>query len=279
VARKKREEEAGGQAEWLATFSDLNNLLLCFFVMLFAMSTIDAQKLEAAAQSIQSSLGIFKGGETAIGEGIMISNGVSQLNVLDEYMSTAGMSADGDTDPENIDNEGGSAESQTEEEMQAAIDASNLEENERKAEAIEEILQESGMADKVDLSVTSDYVKMSLSGALLFESGQTDIREESFAVLQKVGVILEKYADGTIDIEGHTDNVPISNNRFANNDELSNARALSIFYYLRDNTYLNPADIKHSGRGDYVPIADNGTDAGRARNRRVEIKIYNDKLN
>jgi chemotaxis protein MotB len=278
VARKRVEDEVKPAEGWVATFSDLNNLLLCFFVLLFSMSTIDAQKLEAAAQSIQTSLGIFKGGETAIGEGIMISNGVSQLNILDEYMTTAGMSAEGDTDPENIDNEGGPAKPQTEAQMQAAIDAQNLEENERKAEAIEEILQESGMADKVDLSVTADYVKMSLSGALLFESGQANIREESVAVLQKVGTILEKYADGTIDIEGHTDNVPISNNRFANNDELSNARALSIFYYLRDNTYLNPADITHSGRGEYVPIADNATDAGRARNRRVEIKIYNEKI-
>jgi chemotaxis protein MotB len=278
VARKKVEDEVKPAEGWVATFSDLNNLLLCFFVLLFSMSTIDAQKLQAAAESIQSSLGIFKGGETAIGEGIMISNGVSQLNILDEYMSTAGKSAEGDTNPENIDDQGGSSTSQSEEEMQAAIDAQNLEENERKAEEIEEILQESGMADKVELSVTADYVKMSLSGALLFDSGQASIRDESIAVLQKIGTILEKYAFGTIDIEGHTDNVPIHNSRFANNDELSNARALSIFYYLRDNTLINPADIKHSGRGDYVPIADNATDAGRARNRRVEIKIYNDKL-
>jgi chemotaxis protein MotB len=278
VARKKIEDEVKPAEGWVATFSDLNNLLLCFFVLLFSMSTIDAQKLAAAAQSIQSSLGVLKGGETAIGEGIMISNGVSQLNILDEYMSTAGKSAEGDTDPENIDNVGGQSESQTEEEMQAAIDAQHLEENERKAEDIEEILQESGMADKVELSVTADYVKMSLSGALLFESGQADIREESVPVLQKVASILEKHADGTIDIEGHTDNVPISNYRFANNDVLSDTRALSIFYYLRDNTLLNPADIKHSGRGDYVPIADNATEAGRARNRRVEIKIYNENL-
>jgi chemotaxis protein MotB len=278
VARKKVEDEVKPAEGWVATFSDLNNLLLCFFVLLFSMSSIDAQKLQAAAQSIQTSLGIFKGGETAIGDGIMISNGVSQLNILDEYMSTAGKSAEGDTDPENIDSQGGSSTSQTEEEMQAAIDAQNLEENERKAEEIEEILQESGMADKVELSVTADYVEMSLSGALLFDSGQASIREESIAVLQKIAVILEKYAFGTTDIEGHTDNIPIHNSRFANNDELSNARALSIFYYLRDNTLLNPADIKHSGRGDYVPIADNATDAGRARNRRVEIKIYNEKL-
>jgi chemotaxis protein MotB len=278
VARKKIEDEVKPAEGWVSTFSDLNNLLLCFFVLLFSMSTINAQKLEAAAQSIQTSLGIFKGGETAIGDGVMISNGVSQLSVLDEYMSTAGKSAEGDTDPENIDNAGGKSDTKSEEEMQAALDASHLAENEQKAEEIQEILQESGMADKVELSVTSDYVKMSLSGALLFESGQADIRQESEPVLQKIGTVLEKYADGTVDIEGHTDNIPISNARFANNDELSDARALSIFYYLRDNTALNPADIKHSGRGDYVPIADNSTEAGRARNRRVEIKIYNEKI-
>ena len=79
-----------------------------------------------------------------------------------------------------------------------------------------------------------------------------------------------------IRIEGHTDNVPMSGGgKYANNDELSSGRALSVFYYLTENTTLDPSKIVHTGRGQYDPIADNTTDEGRARNRRVEIKIYN----
>ena len=66
-----------------------------------------------------------------------------------------------------------------------------------------------------------------------------------------------------------------SGGKYSNNDELSSGRALSVFNYLIENTYLDPANLVHTGRGEYDPIADNSTDEGRARNRRVEIKIYN----
>ena len=125
------------------------------------------------------------------------------------------------------------------------------------------------------MNFTSEYITLSLKGAFLFDSGKAVIKEEALPALERVGVILERYAGGVIEIEGHTDNVPMHNAQFANNNELSSARALSVFDYLIDNTTLDPALIKHSGRGEYVPVADNGTDAGRAKNRRVEIRIYN----
>ena len=87
---------------------------------------------------------------------------------------------------------------------------------------------------------------------------------------------LERYgSDSVIEIEGHTDNVPIHSARFADNEELSSARALSVFYYLVDNTSLNPANLRHAGMGDRTPVADNSTEEGRSKNRRVEIRIYN----
>ena len=70
--------------------------------------------------------------------------------------------------------------------------------------------------------------------------------------------------------------MPINSSRYANNNELSSARALSVFDYFVDNTNLNPANIKTSGRGEYVPVADNSTPEGRAANRRVEIRIYHE---
>ena len=69
--------------------------------------------------------------------------------------------------------------------------------------------------------------------------------------------------------------VPLNGGRYENNDVLSSYRALAVFNYLKENAALDPGTLKHSGRGEYIPIADNSTPEGRAKNRRVEIKIYN----
>ena len=99
---------------------------------------------------------------------------------------------------------------------------------------------------------------------------------EAEAILQKVAVVLNQYDKNIIEIEGHTDNVPLSNkSKYESNEVLSMYRALSVADLIRRETKLNPAYIKSAGRGDYVPIADNSTPEGRARNRRVVIKIYN----
>ena len=264
MAKKREEEPPKGSPAWMNTFSDLMNLLLCFFVLLFSMSTVDAQKFELIAASFSQSFSIFSAGATAIGDGMLISMGVSQLNELDDYINSMGKVADGDTQ-----------ELDSLEEITEALDAEKLKESEKLAEKIEEAMEEQNLDREVDMEVTSQYVQLSLKGALLFDSGSSELKADALPVMDKLGLILERYADSVIEIEGHTDNVPIHSARFADNNELSSARALSVFDYLVDNTSLDPALIKHSGRGEYVPVADNGTDAGRAKNRRVEIRIYN----
>ena len=278
MANRKPEDPPAGSPAWMATFSDLMNLLLCFFVLLFSMSTVDEEKYNQLVASMSSAFRILNGGATAIGEGILISNGVSQLNELDEYINSTGKSADSELDAEDYNEYDSSGESNLMneyEEMIANIYEENLKENEQLAEKIAEAISESNLNDQIEVNFTAQYVLLSLKGALLFESGSAQLMEESYPVVNKVGVILERYAESTIEIEGHTDNVPISTNKYANNNELSSARALSVFDYLMENTSLNPAMIKNSGRGEYVPIADNSTEAGRWKNRRVEIRIYN----
>lgn len=125
------------------------------------------------------------------------------------------------------------------------------------------------------MEFTSQYVQLTLKGALLYDSGKAEIRSDALPVVDKIGVILQRYASNVIEIEGHTDNVPIRGGKYADNSDLSCARALSVFNYLIDTTNLDPAKIKYAGRGEYVPVADNATEEGRARNRRVEIRIYN----
>lgn len=270
MAKKKREEEAKGAPAWMATFSDLMNLLLCFFVMLFAMSSIEEAKLEEFVAAMNNTFSIFDGGASAIGDGILISNGVSQLNELDQYINSTGKVADSDTDGEKLEEFEKSPEA-----LEEMLEEQRLQENEERVEAIEEALRESEIGDDVETSFTAQYVKLSMNGGLLFDSGSAELKEEGEQVIGKVGLILERYGDGIIEIEGHTDNVPINSAQYPSNEELSSARALSVFYYLLDSTSLSPVSVKHAGMGERVPIADNGTPEGRSRNRRVEILIYN----
>ena len=287
MARKKQEEVKQGLPEWQATCSDMMTLLMCFFVMLFSMSSIDAAKFDEVAQSFQQTISIFKGGAQAIGDGVLISNGVSQLNQLDEFFNTTGKVAQSNTDELDFEeNAQGMKEiaeklGMTEEEMKELQESiSNLEEekmqlSEELAEKIEESLAESMMGDKIDVEFNSNCVILSLNGAFLFDSGQATLKEEAIPVLNKISVILAKYADSTIEIEGHTDSVPLNGGRYENNDVLSSYRALAVFNYLKENAAIDPGVMKHSGRGEYLPVADNSTPEGRAKNRRVEIKIYN----
>lgn len=263
MAKKKPEEPPKGSPAWMATFSDLMNLLLCFFVLLFAMSSIDEDKQEAIVASFNQMFSVFDAGASAIGDGILISNGTSQLNELDEYINSTGKMDEGDVVDDNVA------------EAKEQLEEAQMEESEELAEKIQEAVDEKDMGKEIDIEITSQYVQLTLKGALLFDSGSTLLKEEAKPVLDQVGLILERYADGTIEIEGHTDNVPMSGAKYSNNNELSSGRALSVFDYLLSVTNLDPADVKHSGRGEYVPVADNSTAEGRTRNRRVEIKIYN----
>lgn len=264
MAKKKQEEAPKGSPAWMATFSDLMNLLLCFFVLLFSMSSIDAAKFEKVVESFNQTFSVLNGGASAIGDGLLISNGVSQLNELDDYINSMGKSEEGEDDvPEDLKK----AEEQIE---QAKIEAS-----EELAEKLEESIQEEQLEGIIDIDITSQYVQLTLQGSLLFDSGSVILKDESLPVLDKIGVMLERYSESTIEIEGHTDNVPMSGAKYSNNDELSGGRSLSVFNYLMGNTNLDPAMVKHSGRGEYMPIADNSTPEGRAMNRRVEIRIFN----
>ena len=143
-------------------------------------------------------------------------------------------------------------------------------------EDIQNAIDELGISNAVEVEFDKEYVMLNLSGAILFESGKSEVLTEAKAILDKVAIVLERYNRNIIEVEGHTDNVPVSaNSRYESNDVLSMYRALSVADLIRKETKLNPAYIKSSGRGDFVPIADNSTPEGRARNRRVVIKIYN----
>jgi len=239
------------------------------------MSSVEESKLAELVATMNDSFSVFDGGATSIGEGILVSNGISQLTQLDNYMHQTGVSADSPSDKQELQKNEGQGSTA---DMKEAIEADQLKENEELAEKIEEALNEAAMADQIEVSFTSQYVQLSMKGALLFDPGSASLRAEAKTVLDRAALILERYARGTIEIEGHTDNIPQYGAKYANNEELSSARAMSVFFYLTENSALNPVDLKHAGMGDRLPIADNSTAEGRSKNRRVEIKIYNPSI-
>lgn len=272
MAKKKKDEGGGGGAPgWMATFSDLMNLLLCFFVLLFSMSSVDAAKFEAVVASLQSSFSILPAGGSSIGDANMISSGVSQLENLDIYVNPQATASDG----EDTDDGDTAEEEQQLQEAQELIEEAELEESEKMAEEIEKLATEYGIQDQVEVSFNGDYVQLTLNGAVLFDSGKAEIKQDALPLIDKIGAILNGYQNNDIEIEGHTDNVPIHGGKYESNDVLSMYRALSVADYIRQITGIPSGHIKSSGRGEYAPIADNGTPEGRARNRRVEIKLYN----
>ena len=244
------------------TFADLMNLLLCFFVMLFSMSSVNEEKFEKVIASFQSTFSILPGGGASIGEGELISSGISQLENFDSYYNQQLSSqSDGQTEEEK--------------DITEAYEQQELEESEDMAQQLENALSQYGIQDDVEVDFNAEYVTLNMNGALLFDSASAELRDEAYPLVNKLGKILVTYDNNIIEVEGHTDNVPIHSSKSEDNNVLSMYRALAVANYLRDTTTLDPAYIKSSGRGEYVPIADNATPEGRARNRRVEIKIYN----
>jgi len=264
MAKKKKEEEApAGSPAWMATFSDLMNLLLCFFVLLFAMSSTDTAKFEDLAQSLASSFSIFSAGGASIGEGQLISSGVRQLNNLGVYYSNLGVASESDSDE--------SSEKAYEEKQEAKKKKATQDQYEK----IKEEVKKNKVDSKIDVEMDSDYqfVMLSMKGGLLFNSGSAELIDGAKPVVDKLGAILKKFSQYEIRIEGHTDNVPISSrSRFRSNMELSAARAGTVYDYLVNQTDLD-AYITTSGCADQNPIASNNTADGRAKNRRVVVKI------
>lgn len=265
MARKKKEESGGGGEGWLATFADLMNLLLCFFVLLFASSTVDTEKYDQIVSSFSSSFSIFTDAGEGIGEGNMISNGASQLNNLDSYYNSMGKSQE-DSKEENDPLK----EYKKEQEKIAKENYSKLK-KEIKNKKLDKVA-------KVEIDKNYNFVKILFSGSFLFDSGKADLRPEGYKLITEVGDILKKFEDYKIVIEGHTDNVPMHTVQFPSNLWLSTARATTVLETLIDKKGLNPKGLIASGRSEYDPIDTNDTVEGRARNRRAEIKIYNDKV-
>ncbi len=125
----------------------------------------------------------------------------------------------------------------------------------------------------VDVQVMKGVVYISLSDNMLYKSGSYEISDAASATLAKIAKIIKDYKDYDVLIEGNTDNVPISKQNIRNNWDLSCLRASSVVQALQTKFGVDPKRLTAGGRGEYNPIADNSTTAGKTKNRRTQIII------
>ena len=125
----------------------------------------------------------------------------------------------------------------------------------------------------VDVQVLKGVVYISLNDNMLYQSGSYEISPKAAETLSKIAKIITDYSDYEVLVEGNTDNVPISKTNIRNNWDLSALRASSVVQELQNKYGVNPSRLTAGGRGEYNPVADNDTDAGRTKNRRTQIII------
>ena len=275
MAKKKEQPAEEGSPAWMATFSALMNLLLCFFVLLFASSTMDEGKIQKIMASFNNmNFSIMNEGNISLLSGDMMSGGVTQVPNIESILTQAGRAIDGDTGEDNQATSS-DADKLSDEELKNEYDKRGEEQSEEMYEEIVQMTESYSIDDQIILDYNAQYVELNLNGSILFDSGKAEVREDSKMFLQKIASILVKYKYCIIEIEGHTDNVPISTARYENNRALSTERARNVYEYLMSQENFIDANMKIAGYGESKPVASNATEEGRAKNRRVVIKIYN----
>ncbi|MBA5793802.1 OmpA family protein [Flavobacterium sp. xlx-214] len=125
----------------------------------------------------------------------------------------------------------------------------------------------------VDVQVLKGVVYISLADNMLYKSGSYEISDRAGETLSKVAKIINDYKDYDVLIEGNTDNVPITRENIRNNWDLSSLRASSVVQALQNKYGVNPKRLTAGGRGEFNPIADNNSEAGKTKNRRTQIII------
>ncbi|MDR2899647.1 MAG: flagellar motor protein MotB [Clostridiales bacterium] len=242
MARKpKKAEGSSGAPEWMATYSDLVTLLLCFFVLLYASANLDEGKLQAISQSFGAAANVLPSISNNSSQGInqLLGSGSTQMPVMC------------DTD-----------------EASTEMFREGQEELERMAADFKTYFAEEQLTDQVEVKIEGTYVILNFQDGLLFDKGRADLKESSIAALQGIVAELGNNTGAEILIEGHTDSDPISTVMFPNNIYLSNARATAVMMYLIDNG-IKPQRIGAVGYGEYRPVAPNDDEGNKSKNRRV----------
>lgn len=232
----------------MLTYSDMITLLMMFFIIMYASSNVDATKYRQISDSFKIA---FSGGQTIVGSG------------------------------DSMDAKNSSARSNKESNVQVKNDKVNQQEENRLnqvKQTIDNYIQQNNMTGSVSTEIEERGLVVSIRDTLFFDSGKADVKPEFQKKIVEIGKILNTI-DNYIRIEGHTDNVPISNYKYMDNLDLSTSRSNAVLRVLANQSNINPKRLTSMGYGEQRPIADNNTEAGREKNRRVDIVVIDSKFN
>ena len=266
--KKNKHEEEGNTERWLVSYADFITLLFAFFTTLYAISTVDAQKMGKMVVSMRASFdsAVFNSGSRTLslsqGSG---SSAASSREILQSLMPANGINTKDVTLKGLEDLKNASSKKQMLSGEQAM---GRLKRN------VETLLGAELLKGIVRVHLEPRGLIISLGENGVFDSGSDQIKPEGRALLDTLATSLVSISN-YIRVEGHTDNVPIHNSHFPSNWELSTARATMVVSHLITKFGMQPEALSAAGYAEYRPTASNDTDEGKARNRRVDIIVLN----
>ena len=257
MSRRRKHPAHANHERWLVSYADFITLLFAFFVVLYASSQVDQRKVGKLAMAIQvafQELGVFQASNSSVPLNAADPAPFNTVQAIENVERTAAL---GRLVPPPKGVLGGGNE--------------NGDLNELRRE-LERALAPQIHRQEVALHAEPDGLVVSLREVGFFESGSATIRPNAQSAFGRIAELLGKRSY-RIRIEGHTDNVPIHNQRFADNWELSTARSTELVRLLVEKYGFSPQRLSAAGYAEFHPVAKNDAAAGRALNRRVDVVI------
>lgn len=276
MARRHRHEEHVNHEAWAIPYGDLITLLLAFFVVMYAMSSVNEGKYRVLSDSLVAA---FRGsprtlepiqvGEKQVGSGADISMTIVKQAMLEgqprEMLEPSPIQASDIVRQSSRQAPDAALDSEAQRRETA------VRELERVAEEVERAMQEMIEDELIVVRRHGLWVEVEIRTDILFPSGVATLSAHAMKVLEQLAATLAPFPN-PIRVEGHTDNRPISTRAFPSNWELSAARAASVVHVLM-RTGLDPARLAVIGLGEHRPAQGNDTAEGRNANRRVLVVI------
>ena len=254
MARKKKPPELENHERWLVSYADFITLLFAFFVVMFATSQTDKTKAQQVSDSVKRAL-----------DGEKMTTMIAAIlggTVNEKGKGNAMMRGPGGVQKQVIE------KPEDKKEKLAELVPS--------LKVLTEELKKEIESGRIEISMQPRGLVVSFAQAALFPSGEDVISPDAYEGLSKVAAAINRLPN-PVRLEGHTDSIPIRTPRFRSNWELSAARSIALMAILTEK-YGVPADrLSIAGYADTAPIASNETEAGRARNRRVDIVVLNEQ--